>query len=150
MPRHGGPSASAAPRSRPLHRRSQPTTVASEPRSSAERIGAGRLRRGVGDRTAGPPGAGAGISGCSRWSRTSIGDKSEMRRRWWPTTGCQLSAAFRSPLTERGAGSSSPEPLPPPPTAPFLPRQRSAAGRMHYAKQIVKDFEGRSQAAIRN
>lgn len=53
-----------------------------------------------------------------------------------------------SPLAERGAGTASPEPLPPLPIAPF--HQRSAAGRMHHAKQIVKDFGGRSQAAIRN
>lgn len=49
LPQHGGPSASAAPRSRPgvsrvrpLPRRSQPTAAAGGRRSSAERIGSGR------------------------------------------------------------------------------------------------------------
>lgn len=82
LPQHGGSSSPAAPRSRPgvsrvwpLPRRSQPAAAAGGRRSSAERIGAGRQRRGVG--VSGQPGAGAGISGRSRWRLTSIGDKSE-------------------------------------------------------------------------
>lgn len=49
----------------------------------------------------------------------------------------------RCRVSEPGAAAAAPD-------STFPSRQRSAAGRMRYAKQIVKDFGGRSQAAIRN
>lgn len=127
LPQHGAPSAPAAPRSRPgvsrvrpLPRRSQPTAAAGGRRSSAERIGAGRYRPGVG--VSGLPGAGAGISGRSRWSPASIGDKSEQEeaadRRPSAVGGVpQPTRRARCRVSEPGAAAAAPDSTFPSPAA---------------------------------
>lgn len=83
--------------------------------------------------------------GATRWS---LNERRRLNPRRRLASSCRRRPAARwLSAVQRGA---SPEPLPPRPAAPFLPRQLSAAGRMRRAKQIVKDFGGRSQAAIRN
>lgn len=152
LPQHGGPPAPSGPRHRPgccrlrsPARRSRPGEGA---RQLAERTGTGR--GAPGGRRLRAAGCWSGAFPClgaTCWSLTSIGDKSEEEAAS-PGPGRRLSRpAARSLSAVRwGAG-----PAPPPrPAAPSLPRRLSAAGRMRRAKQTVKDFGGRSQAAIRN